>query len=100
MQVLKGNQRGVGLVVADGGFLAARDRHDQERVVFRLMAAEALAMCMVLRPGGLFVCKLFDTVCPCTASLVFILSQMFEAIALVQTVCEVAPAGACSYLCG
>lgn len=83
--VLAWRPGGVDLVVADGGFLAARDRHDQELVVYRLIVCEVLGMLRVLRPGGWFVCKLFDSVLPCTVALLYCLSTIFEAITIVCT---------------
>ena len=75
---------GVDLAVADGGFLAARDRHDQELVVYRLILCEIAAMLATLRRGGWFLCKLFDTMYPCTVALVYILAHQFDAITIVR----------------
>lgn len=81
---------GADLAVADGGFLAARDRHDQELVVYRLILCECAAMLATLRPGGLFLCKLFDTMFPCTVALVYMMAQTFDAVTIVRAAARMA----------
>lgn len=44
----------------------------------RVILSELLLMIQVLQPGGHFVCKLFDSFCDVTASVIFTVSQMFE----------------------
>jgi hypothetical protein len=46
---------GVDLAVADGGFARARNLHDQEEVMIRLVVAEILVSLLVLREGGRLV---------------------------------------------
>ena len=76
--VLQEATEGVTLVVADGGFAEARDRHDQETIMQRLVLCQIAAMLMVLKKGGAFVLKLFEMQTPLTASLYFLLHTLFE----------------------
>lgn len=48
---------GVGLVLSDGGFPDARNRHDQALAMRQLVLGQMTAMAMVLREGGTWVCK-------------------------------------------
>ena len=58
--VLKLHSGGVTWAFADGGFVAARDRHDQEAVMFRLIVCEVQTALRVLSVGGSLVLKAFD----------------------------------------
>jgi len=88
---------GVDLVVADGGFAAARNQHDQEGVMLRLVVAEILTALLVLAPGGSFVVKLFETRSEATAHLVHVLASSFQRVALVKPVTS-RPASSEKYL--
>ncbi|ETK77101.1 hypothetical protein L915_16622 [Phytophthora nicotianae] len=77
---------GVDLALADGGFLDARSKSNQESMMTRLILAEVLAMFAVLRVGGDFVCKTFELVTPAMLELCWILHQCFERFAVVKPI--------------
>ncbi|KAI7876725.1 FtsJ-domain-containing protein [Lichtheimia hyalospora FSU 10163] len=76
--------RGVDLVVADGGFdFTGREMH-QEQLARRLILCEIITMLTCLRQGGSFVCKFFDMSQQFTANLVWILYQLFDSICITK----------------
>ncbi|KAJ8657167.1 hypothetical protein O0I10_007247 [Lichtheimia ornata] len=76
--------RGVDLVVADGGFdFTGREMH-QEQLARRLILCEIITMLTCLRRGGSFVCKFFDMSQQFTANLVWILYQLFDTICITK----------------
>ena len=77
---------GVRLVVADGGFQEARDSHDQESIMHRLVLAQVAAMSTVLGEGGAFVLKLFEVLTPCTASIYYVAHKLFRSVTLLKPV--------------
>ncbi|CAM9596264.1 unnamed protein product [Discosporangium mesarthrocarpum] len=77
---------GVHLVVADGGFGAARDAEDQEDAVKRLFLCEAVAALLVLREGGSMVCKVFEVWGGFTAAVVYVLHRTFDRLAMIKPV--------------
>jgi len=77
---------GVNLVVADGGFTEARDSHQQETIMHRLVLAQIAAMVEVLECGGSFVLKLFELLTPCTCSLYYVAHRLFDSVQLVKPV--------------
>mmetsp|Transcript_26537 Transcript_26537/g.62237 ORF Transcript_26537/g.62237 Transcript_26537/m.62237 type:complete len:346 (-) Transcript_26537:47-1084(-) len=85
-QVVAENGGLVQLCVADGGFAAARDQHNQELIMGPLITAETLAAVRLLLPGGTYVCKLFDAVERFTVSLIRLLHGAFSRIALVKPI--------------
>jgi len=80
------SSRGVALAVADGGFAAARDSHDQEVLMSRLVAAECLCALGCLALGGTFVVKMFETRTEATLGLVTHLALSFHRVALIKPV--------------
>ncbi|CBN76137.1 conserved unknown protein [Ectocarpus siliculosus] len=74
------------LVVADGGFGAARDALQQERLLSPLVHAEALTALLLLREEGSFVCKLFECWTESTAALLYLLHRKFRRIAIVKPI--------------
>ena len=77
---------GVDLVVADGGFQEARNVHDQEQKMCRLVMCEIILMYQVLAPGGDFICKTFELASPFSIELLMLLTHTFESVAIVKPV--------------
>lgn len=80
--------RGAYAVLADGGFNVASDDRSieniQELYTARLVLAELAAAAATLRPGGHFVCKLFDTFSDFSASLLYVCTLLFDAVRVVK----------------
>lgn len=91
--VLKNHPLGVHLVVADGGFLDARDQRNQEQMMTRLVVAEVLTMFSILGASGSFVCKTFEIATPMMLQLVWLLHQCFERITVVKPIVSLFVAG-------
>eukprot|EP00450_Noctiluca_scintillans_P022920 CAMPEP_0194522042 /NCGR_PEP_ID=MMETSP0253-20130528/56492_1 /TAXON_ID=2966 /ORGANISM="Noctiluca scintillans" /LENGTH=365 /DNA_ID=CAMNT_0039366445 /DNA_START=137 /DNA_END=1234 /DNA_ORIENTATION=+ len=76
--------RNASIVVADGGFgvgLGPNGEHMenyQEIFCGRLLLAEMLMALEVIRTGGCFVCKLFDTFSSISVGLLFVAAALFE----------------------
>ncbi|KAL1916538.1 uncharacterized protein VTP21DRAFT_5729 [Calcarisporiella thermophila] len=81
-QATDGN--GVDLVTADGGLCFEGKEQDQEWLMRRLLLCQIISMLLILRRGGVFVCKLFDISLPFTAGLVYILHSIFDRITIVK----------------
>jgi len=56
----------------------------QELLCARLIFAECLCALMCLRPGGAFVCKLFDTTSDLTATTVYLMLAAFDGARVVK----------------
>ena len=78
--------RGVDLVVADGGFQDARNQLNQQQLMHQLLLCEILIMLRVLKSGGAFVCKMFETTDRFTLAMLFALQLLFERISIVKPV--------------
>ncbi|CAN0038687.1 unnamed protein product [Ectocarpus sp. 4 AP-2014] len=74
------------LVVADGGFEAARDALQQEGLLSPLVHAEALTALLLLREEGSFVCKLFECWTESMAALLYLLHRKFRRIAIIKPI--------------
>jgi 23S rRNA U2552 (ribose-2'-O)-methylase RlmE/FtsJ len=80
----------VRLAVADGEFEIPRGPLNEHRenleeiVTSRLFLAETLLALKVLEPGGHFVLKLFDTFTVFSASLVYLIAQLFRECVVVK----------------
>jgi len=68
----------VHLFTADGGFDFSCDYENQEQLIFPLLMASTKIGLEVLRPGGVFVLKLFDFYQRSTTDLVYFLSLHFQ----------------------
>ena len=90
---------GVDLVTADGGFDVETERAfaRQEFLSFRLIMVQLLTALKLLREGGNFVMKVFDTVTELTAQLLYIASLCFDKITLFKPIAS-RPANAEKYL--
>lgn len=83
------DESGADIVGADGGFELApigAVHYDnlQELFCARIVASECLSALQTLRPGGTFVCKLFDTLSDLSASVVYLMLAAFEAVKIVK----------------
>ncbi|HSA76263.1 MAG TPA: SAM-dependent methyltransferase [Nitrosarchaeum sp.] len=77
------------IVVADGGFEIKKvdDVHMenfQELYSGKIIISEVYLMSRILQKGGVFVCKLFDTLSTLTISIIYVLCQMFEEVWIVK----------------
>jgi len=78
--------RPLDLLVADGGFEAARSSRRQESQMARLVLCQCVPALCLLRRGGSFVVKLFGAATACMASLLQLLAAHFATLALVKPV--------------
>jgi cap1 methyltransferase len=76
----------VDLVTADGGFDTEDQPRRQEELSSQLLVVEGLLGIQLLRPGGTFVLKLFDTSTAVMADLIYLLATAFEEIVIVKPV--------------
>ncbi|EPY40696.1 cap-specific mRNA (nucleoside-2'-O-)-methyltransferase 1 [Angomonas deanei] len=73
------------LVVADGGFTVERDvANYQETISARITYGQWLSALKLLRPGGCFVLKLFDTFSPNTRAFLYLSTFIFEKVHIVK----------------
>lgn len=70
--------QGVHFVMADGGFSVDGQENLQEVLSKRLYLCQFLCALSVLRPGGHFVCKLFDVFTPFSVGLIYLMYKAFE----------------------
>jgi hypothetical protein len=68
----------VHLFTADGGFDFSCNYENQEQLIFPLLLASTKIGLEVLRPGGVFVLKLFDFYYKSTLDLIYFLSLHFQ----------------------
>jgi len=68
----------VHLFTADGGFDFSCNYENQEQLIFPLLVASSKIGLEVLRPGGVFVLKLFDFYYKSTMDLIYFLSLHFQ----------------------
>jgi 23S rRNA U2552 (ribose-2'-O)-methylase RlmE/FtsJ len=90
---------GVDLCVSDGGFDVDRkeDYPRQEFLSIRLIMCEFLTSLLCLKPGGRFVCKLFDTLTDSSAHMIYVMSTCFNKTAMIKLV-STRPANAERYI--
>ena len=72
----------VEIVTGDGGFDTSDDYDAQERVSYPLIFSEVYLALRVQKVGGCFICKIFDTFLPETITLLGILYQVYERVAI------------------
>lgn len=77
-EVLAKEPTKIDLVVSDGGISVTGREEKQEILSTRLILTEILVALLVLKKGGNFICKLFDTVTKPMYHLIYICSLMFE----------------------
>mmetsp|Transcript_31173 Transcript_31173/g.65969 ORF Transcript_31173/g.65969 Transcript_31173/m.65969 type:complete len:624 (+) Transcript_31173:91-1962(+) len=85
------------LVVADGGFDAQRDSNNQEAIAHKIIVSQAAAALTLLRPGGIFVLKMFGFREDGTRRMLHYLYKSFDKITFVKPILS-RPASAERYL--
>lgn len=85
------------LVVADGGFDAQRDSNNQEGLAHRIIVSQTAAALTLLRPGGIFVLKMFGFREKGTRRVLHFLYSRFDKITFVKPIVS-RPASAERYL--
>ena len=58
------------------------DRIEEEHVA--LLWAQCAIAARALRPGGCFVVKMFEGLCPCTRNVVAALTHLFDTVAMIK----------------
>ena len=87
LSITKKYKLSMDLCVADGGIDVEGDKFDenlQELYNVRLITGEILVALGTLKPGGNFICKLFDTFSDITASLIYACSCVFESVLIIK----------------
>ncbi|CAF1274866.1 unnamed protein product [Adineta ricciae] len=74
--------RGVHIMMADGGFSVEGQENIQEILSKQLYLCQFLTALTILRPGGHFVCKLFDTFTPFSVGLIYLMYRTFHHVSL------------------
>lgn len=72
------------MMMADGGFSVEGRENEQERLSQQLVLCQFVMALSVLRQGGVFVCKLFDTFLPVTVHCLLILKMHFTNFAIIK----------------
>jgi 23S rRNA U2552 (ribose-2'-O)-methylase RlmE/FtsJ len=72
----------VSIVTGDGGFDVSDDYDAQERMSYPLIFSEIFLSLLVLEPGGVFTCKIFDTFRRETLCLLSLLHRGFDQIVM------------------
>ncbi|KAK3921395.1 Cap-specific mRNA (nucleoside-2'-O-)-methyltransferase 1 [Frankliniella fusca] len=73
---------GVHFMMADGGFSVEGQENIQEILSKQLYLCQFLVALLIVRPGGHFVCKLFDLFTPFSVGLVYLMFRSFERISI------------------
>ena len=74
--------RGVHFLMADGGFCVEGQENIQEILSKQLYLCQCIVALSILRPGGHFVCKVFDIFTPFSSGLVYLMYRSFHAVAI------------------
>ena len=74
--------RGVHCMMADGGFGVEGQENIQEILSKQLYLCQFVVALAILRPGGHFVCKLFDLFTPFSIGLVYLMYRAFHTVAI------------------
>lgn len=77
---------GLHFMMADGGFSVEGQENIQEILSKRLYLCQFLAALMTLRPGGHFVCKLFDIFTQFSVGLVYLMYRAFDHVSIFKPV--------------
>ena len=75
---------GIQLMVADGGDSVDGEFLRQEWLMRRLALCQAATSLLILREGGDFFCKIFDTFTPFLHDLMYLLSRAFKRFAIIK----------------
>ncbi|CAF3385074.1 unnamed protein product [Rotaria socialis] len=73
---------GVHIVMADGGFSVEGQENIQEILSKQLYLCQFLTALSIIRPGGHFVCKLFDLFTSFSVGLVYLMYRTFDRISI------------------
>lgn len=76
------NGKGVHFVMADGGFSVEGQENIQEILSKQLYLCQFLFALNILRPGGHFLCKLFDVFTPFSVGLIYLMYHCFKHICI------------------
>lgn len=74
--------QGVHFMMADGGFSVEGRENIQEILSKQLYLCQLMFASHVVRPGGHFVCKLFDLFTPFSVGLVYLMYRSFERVCI------------------
>ncbi|CAH8847177.1 unnamed protein product [Trichobilharzia szidati] len=80
------NGAGVHVVLGDGSFDFTGQYNFQEILCKQLFVCQCLCALMILRPGGHFLMKLYDTFTEFTTGLIYAMGYLFEEIFIVKPV--------------
>lgn len=80
------DNKGVHFVMADGGFSVEGKENIQEILSKQLYLCQFLCAISILRPGGHFVCKLFDLFTPFSIGLVYLMYRIFDELYIFKPV--------------
>jgi 23S rRNA U2552 (ribose-2'-O)-methylase RlmE/FtsJ len=73
----------VDFVTADGGINWKND-NTQEQEAFRLIFSQVLSCFKLIKKGGSFVCKFYETYTESNMKVIYLLSQMFDKVTMVK----------------
>jgi 23S rRNA U2552 (ribose-2'-O)-methylase RlmE/FtsJ len=74
----------VNLVTADGGFDVSFDPNNQEQLSLQLIYSEVVAALHCQEIGGMFVCKIFDSVTKPTCQLIYLMTDYYDHVYLMK----------------
>lgn len=80
------DNKGVHFVMADGGFSVEGQENIQEILSKQLYLCQFLCALSILRPGGHFVCKVFDLFTPFSVGLVYLMYRVFDEVYIFKPV--------------
>lgn len=80
------DNKGVYFVMADGGFSVEGQENIQEILSKQLYLCQFLVAISILRPGGHFVCKLFDLFTPFSVGLIYLMYRIFQKVCICKPV--------------
>ncbi|KAK2554252.1 Cap-specific mRNA (nucleoside-2'-O-)-methyltransferase 1 [Acropora cervicornis] len=80
------DNKGVHFVMADGGFSVEGQENIQEILSKQLYLCQFLCALSILRPGGHFVCKVFDLFTPFSIGLVYLMYRVFDEVYIFKPV--------------
>lgn len=74
--------KNVDLVTADGGIDYSADYNRQEQMSYQIIFSEILTALIILKKGGNFVCKIFDTFSVMTFKILYFVEKYFDSFEL------------------
>jgi len=78
--------KGVHFVMADGGFSVEGQENIQEILSKQLYLCQFLCALSILRPGGHFLCKLFDVFTPFSVGCLYLMYRAFKHVCIFKPV--------------